>query len=174
MPLKKSGSSQNDKNSGKENIDSFKKTNLPDKESEFEYICKVYFHYNTVKKKQEYAIMLKTVKLFSTLNYILSVEAKKVKNSIDIAILGIKPETKYLNEANHAAIELFFNDLYGKHTINIIKQDGSINSAIFDFNVFKKNIVLLEEFLKERENNRKFCKFEVDKEKFTFSREGLS
>ena len=65
-----------------------------------------------------------------------------------------------------------FENLYGKYTINIIKQDGSINSAIVDFNIFKKSIKLINVFLPEKRNNREFIKFEIATKKFKYSNEG--
>jgi hypothetical protein len=71
----------------------------------------------------------------------------------------LRPRQTYFTEVAPAKSEVFFEDLYGEHTINIIKKDGSINSAIVDFNVFKKEIKILNEFLPPKKNNRKFFVF---------------
>ena len=70
-----------------------------------------------------------------------------------------------------ANAEIDFEELFGEYTVNIIKQDGSINSVIVNFNIFKKEIVIVKEFLPEKKNNSKFCTFEVDENKFTYSKE---
>ena len=149
------------------------KNSIPEKkDSEIEYICEVYFTTDLSKEKQLYCINLNTVRQFSNLNYEISVRAHKQKNSIDIAILGLKTKPDYINRSGSASYEVIYENLYGKHTINIIKQDGSINSAIVDFNIFKKEIELVDVFLPEKKNNRKFVKFKIAKEKFNYSNEG--
>ena len=172
MPLKKPKNVPKIPKTRDKTIDSAMDSVPRKKESEIEYVCKVYFHYNLKQNQQEYCINIHTIKEFSTLNYELTVKSNKSKNNIDIVLSGLKTNQTYISEVKPAEAKLYFKDLYGKHTVNIIKQDGSINSAIFDFNVFKKEIKLVEEFLPEKENNRKFCSFKVENEKFTFSREG--
>ena len=103
------------------------------------------------------------------LNYQLSVNGRKTKNVIDISMLGLKATNNYTNEPGPASGVLYFDELYGKHTINIIKQDGSINTAVLNFNIFKKSIELIEESVPEKENNSRFCTFRIADEKFTFA-----
>ena len=149
------------------------KDSVPEKkESGIEYICEAYFTTGISKEKQYYCICLNTVRQFSNLNYEISVNTVKQKNSIDIIILGLKTKPDYINNSGPAVCEVLFENLYGKHTINIIKQDGSINSAVIDFNVFKKKIELVEVFLPEKKNNREFVKFEISDDKFNYSTEG--
>ena len=102
------------------------------------------------------------------MNYGITTESKKGKKVIDISILGLTPRQTYFTEVGPAKSEVFFEDLYGEYTVNIIKKDGSINSAVMDFNVFKKDIKLVNEFLPPKKNNRKFCSFSVDTASFTF------
>ena len=149
------------------------KDSVPEKkESGIEYICEVYFTADISKEKQFYCICLNTTRQFSNLNYEISVNTIKQKNSIDIIILGLKTKLDYIKNTGSAVCEVLFENLYGKHTINIIKQDGSINSAVFDFNVFKKRIDLVEVFLPEKKNNREFVKFKIASDKFNYSTEG--
>jgi hypothetical protein len=146
------------------------KAAVPGKKSnEIEYICSVYFSYNPSKKNQSYAIEIETTRLFSVLNYNLSIDGKKTKNIIDVNLLGLKATNSYTNEAGPASKVIYFDELYGNNTINIIKQDGSINSAVFNFNVFKKSIELVEEYLPGKKNISRFCAFYVAEEKFTFA-----
>ena len=102
------------------------------------------------------------------MSYSITTQSKKDKKTIDISILGITPKQTYFTQPGPAKNDVFFEDLYGEYTINIIKKDGSINSAVIDFNVFKKDIKLINEFLPPKKNNRKFCAFSIDKENFTF------
>jgi hypothetical protein len=143
------------------------------KESEIEYNCFLFFHKDTKTAKQKYAIIIDTVKQFTALNYELTVLAKKNKNVIDISILGLKNLDNYRTEVKPASAEIYFDDLFGKITVNVIKQDGSINSGLYEVNVYKKHMELIEEFLPPKKNNRKFCSFFVDKKRFSFEKEGL-
>ncbi len=169
MPLKKPKSRPDITGSGKKKQEKKKEAVASKKSSEIEYKCSVYFSYNPSKKTQNYAIELETSKLFSVLNYNISVSSKKTKNVIDINVLGLKATNNYTNEAGPAVSVIYLEELYGNHTINIIKQDGAVNSAVFNFNVFKKSIELVEEFIPTPKNKNSFCTFEVAEEKFRFA-----
>lgn len=153
------------------NIDRLKKTTLAKKKSEIEFNCKIYFHCDGNKAIQKYRLEIETIKLFSFLNYKLAAQARKEKKTIDISLLGLSALNDYVAKVQPATIEIDFEDLFGEYTINIIKQDGSINSAVVNFNIFKKEIELIKEFLPEKKNNSKYCTFEIDKDSFTFSKE---
>lgn len=168
MPLKKPISFPKIAKARQQTIDKFKKAVPMKKESELEYNCKISFKFNPSKKIQQYKFTLETEKLFSNLSYGITTESKKEKKVIDISILGLSPKQTYFTEAAPATSEIFFEDLYGEYTVNVIKKDGSINAAKIHFNVFKKEIRLIEEFLPPKKNNRKFCAFSVDQENFTF------
>lgn len=152
----------------KKTTESLKNTIPSEKTGSVEYICKAYYNFDKSLGKQTCNISLETVKEFTVLNYVLSTDVKKIKNMIDISILGLNTQQSYYTVVSPAKAELFFEELFGKHTINIIKQDGSINSAVFDFNIYKKEIKLVEEFLPKKKNNKKFCSFEVSEKDFTF------
>ncbi len=168
MPLKKPKSVPKIAKARKKTIDKLKEGIPVEKEWENEYNCKIAFKFNLLKKVQQYAFTLETEKLFSSMNYGITTESKKNKKVIDISILGLTPKQTYFTQVGPAVSEVLFDDLYGEFTLNIIKKDGSINSAVVDFNVFKKEIKLLQEFLPPKKNNRKFCSFVVDQENFTF------
>jgi hypothetical protein len=168
MPLKKPKSVPKIAKARRQTIDKLKEAVPLKKESELEYNCKITFRFNPLKKVQQYSFALETAKLFSSMNYGITIESKKDKKVIDISILGLSPRQTYFTEPGPAKSEVFFEDLYGEYTINIIKKDGSINSAVIDFNVFKKDIKLLNEFLPPKKNNRKFCSFKIDQSNFTF------
>jgi hypothetical protein len=153
------------------NIDKLKKATPAKKKTEIEFNCKIYFHKDGVKGKQKYRFQLETLKIFSFLNYKITAQARKAKKVIDISLLGLTALNDYMAKVQPANVEIDFEDLFGEFTINIIKQDGSINSAIVDFNVFKKEILIVKEFLPEKKNNSKFCTFEVDEDNFTYSKE---
>lgn len=168
MPLKKPKSVPKIAKARKKTIDKLKEAVPVKKESEIEYNCKISFRFNPLKKVQQYSFMLETEKQFSSMNYGITTQSKKNKKIIDISILGLTPKQTYFTQVGPAVSEVFFEDLYGEHTINIIKKDGSINSVVIDFNVFKKEIKLLNEFLPPKKNNRKFCAFSIDTTNFTF------
>lgn len=153
------------------NIDKLKKATPAKKKSEIEFNCKIYFHKEGSSGKQKYRFEIETMKIFSFLNYKISAQARKERKVIDISLLGLTALNDYVAKVQPANVEIDFDDLFGEYTVNIIKQDGSINSAIINFNIFKKEIAIVEEFLPEKKNNSKFCTFEVDQESFTYSKE---
>lgn len=169
MPTKKSKSGTEIPGSANKIPEKNKETVSAKKRGEIEYKCRAYFAYNSSKKTQNYAIEIETTKLFSVLNYNISLSSSKTKNNIDINVLGLKATNNYTNEPGPAVNIIYFEELYGDHTINIIKQDGSVNSAVFNFNVFKKSIEMVKEFVPSQKNNSRFCTFEVAEEKFRFA-----
>lgn len=152
-------------------IDKLKKTSPAKKKTEIEFNCKIYFHKDGINGKQKYRFCVETMKIFSFLNYKITAQSRKEKKTIDISLLGLTAMNDYLAKVQPATIEIDFEDLFGEYTINVIKQDGSINSALVNFNIYKKEIELVKEFLPEKKNNSKFCTFEIDKELFTYSKE---
>jgi len=152
----------------KKTIARIKQSNPQKKDSLVEYVVNVSFKYDPALKKQFSVISLSTVKLFTSLSYEISADVQKGKNSIDISILGLNTRQSYYVSPNPATTELLFEDLFGKYTLNVIKQDGSINSAMFDFNIYKKEIKLSEISLPKKKNNRIFTRFEVTTESFSF------
>ncbi|MEO8232602.1 MAG: hypothetical protein ABI638_09980, partial [Ignavibacteriota bacterium] len=143
------------------NIDKLKKATPAKKKTEIEFNCKIYFHKDGLNGKQKYRFEVETSKIFSFLNYKLTAQARKEKKTIDISLLGLTALNDYMAKAQPANIEIDFEELFGEYTVNIMKQDGSINSALVNFNIFKKEILLVKEFLPEKKNNSKFCTFEI-------------
>lgn len=153
------------------NIDKLKKATPSKKKTEIEFNCRIFFHKDSSNGKQKYRFEIETLKIFSFLNYKISALAKKEKKVIDISLMGLTALNDYVAKVQPASVEIDFEDLFGEITVNIIKQDGSINSAIINFNIFKKEIEIVKEFLPEKKNNSKFCTFEIDNSSFTYSRE---
>ncbi|MFA4923357.1 MAG: hypothetical protein WC557_04110 [Ignavibacteriaceae bacterium] len=152
----------------KKTVTRIKQATPQKKDSLVEYVVNVFFKYDPALKKQFSVVTLSTVKLFTSLSYEISVDVQKGKNSIDISILGLNTRQSYYVSPNPATTELLFENLFGKYTVNVIKQDGSINSAIFDFNIYKKTIKLSEINLPKKKNNRVFTRFEVATGSFSF------
>ncbi len=152
----------------KKTLARIKQSSPQKKDSLVEYIVNVFFKYDPALKKQFSVISLSTVKLFTSLSYEISVDVQKGKNSIDISILGLNTRQSYYVSPNPATTELLFENLFGKYTVNVIKQDGSINSAMFDFNIYKKEIKLSEISLPKKKNNRIFTRFDIATESFSF------
>lgn len=171
MALKKPKDVPKIPKSREKTIDKLKKAIPKKKKEEIEFNCKIYFFYDSTYKKQKYRFQLETLKIFSALNYKISTQFRKEKNEIDISVLGLTAQNDYLVKAQPATAEIDFEDLFGEYTVNVIKQDGSINSAILNFNIYKKEIELIREFLPAKKNNGKFCTFEIDKSLHSFSNE---
>ena len=63
--------------------------------------------------------------------------------------------------------KLLFQDLVGDYIINVVKQDGAINTGEYHFNFYKRNSID-KAIQTKKKNNRLFCKFEVAEEDFSF------
>ncbi len=137
----------------------------PDK---VEYICKALFYYDDLVNKQYISLAIETVVEFTAFTYELTVETVKDKEQLYLVIMGLQAKPNYAPKVQPARKDTLFEDLIGDITINVVKQDGSINSAIYNFNNVEKKITLIKEFLPEKENNRLFCKFKVSEEEFSF------
>lgn len=137
----------------------------PDK---IEYVCKVFYNYDPTSKKQLYTFAIETVAEFTSFLYEVSVEAVKEKNTITFFLMGLRALTNMAPKIQPARSEVSFEDLIGEYTINLVKQDGAINQAKYSFNIFLKEIKLLESVKPPKKNNRWFARFEVSEEEFTF------
>lgn len=148
---------------------------LPDsgsqKNPETEFICRIYFHNDKASRSQKYRFNLETSKQFSTLNYEISCKAVKSKKNIEIRILGLKAKNDYISHVQPASANIDFEDLYGEFNISIIKKDGTVNSALVNFNIFKKEIKLIKTFNPDENSKKIFCKIEVDESLNSFSKE---
>jgi hypothetical protein len=140
-------------------------TKKPDK---LEYICKAFYKYDDTVKKQYSVFALETVAEFTSFSYEVSVEIFKEKNTINLVIMGLKAKLNSVPQIMPARKEILFEDLIGDFLVNVVKQDGAINSAEFHLNIYKKEILLKKEFKPKKKNNRLFCKFKVVEEDFSF------
>ncbi len=170
MPLKQPKSIPKLPKTRKKTIDALKKSTPLKKKGEVEYVINFYFKYDKVQGKQFYVVRINTVKEFSNLNYGIAVDVRKKKEVIDISLLGLNMRQSYLVNPQPAFTDLMFEDLYGQFQVNLIKQDGSINTADVDFNVFKKEIKIVKDFVPAKKNNGRFCTFMVDENSFTFEK----
>lgn len=168
MPLRKQDELPKLPKTRKKTIDKVKSATPTFKKDEVEYHLSVFYKYDAILKKQFYVLSIKTIKEFSNLAYEISVDVRKEKDVIDISLLGLNTKQSYFVQPSPAITDLYFEDLFGKFTVNLIKQDGSINSGIYEFNVYKKEVTLLEEFMPIKKNNRKFCTFGLTPELNTF------
>ena len=137
----------------------------PDK---IEYICKAFFNYNETIRKQFCVFAIETVVEFTSFSYEVSVDLIQEKNVVNFILMGLKAKTNVVPQVQPARTELLFQDLVGDYIVNVVKQDGAINTGEFHFNIYKKEILLLKEYKPKKKNNRLFCKFKVDEEDFTF------
>lgn len=153
----------------KKNIEAAKAAIPQKKEDKIEYVCLAAFRYDETLRKQYCMFRIQTVVQFTSFAYEISVDSQIIKNEIDLTILGLQTKSNYLPKVEPAFADVLFEDLIGEYTINVIKQDGSINSAVYNFNIFKKEIKLVKTFMPEKENNRLFCEFHVAEDLFSFS-----
>jgi hypothetical protein len=139
------------------------------KDDKIEFICKALFRYDKKLKRQFLILSVETIVEFTSFAYELSVEIVKNKRIINLVVMGIKAQTNIIPEIKPAGKDFMFDDLVGEYTVNVLKQDGCINSAVFNYNIYNRTIDLVKEFIPEKQNNRLFCKFEVAENEFTFA-----
>jgi hypothetical protein len=137
----------------------------PDK---LEYICKAFYKYDTVEKKQFYVFTVETVVEFTSFAYEISIDVIKEKNIINLILVGLKAKTNVVPLVQPARTDILFQDLIGDYTVNVVKQDGAINTGEYHFNIFKKEILLAKQYKPKKKNNRLFCTFEVAEDEFSF------
>jgi hypothetical protein len=137
----------------------------PDK---LEYLCKAYYKFDQSVKKQYYVFAVETVAEFTSFSYEVSIEVIKEKNVIDLILMGLKAKTNVVPIVQPARTELLFEDLIGDYTVNVVKQDGALNTGEFHFNIYKKEILLIRQYKPKKKNNRLFCTFEVAEDEFSF------
>ena len=137
----------------------------PDK---LEYICKAFYKYDEKVGRQYYVFAIETVVEFTSFAYEISVEVIKEKNVLNFILMGLKAKTNVVPQIQPARTEIYFEDLIGDYIVNVVKQDGAINTGEYHFNIFKKEIILTNQYKSKKKNNRFFCKFEVAEDEFTF------
>jgi len=137
----------------------------PDK---LEYVCKAYYKYDSRFIKQYVAFLIETVVEFTSYAYEISVDIIKEKNEINLIIMGLKAKMNSVPQIMPAQNESLFEDLFGDYTLNVVKQDGAINSADININPLERKITLNKTFFPKKKNNRHFCDFIIDESQFTF------
>ena len=140
-------------------------TKKPDK---LEYVCKAFYKYDEKVGRQYYVFAIETIVEFTSFAYEVTVEVIKERNVLNFILMGLKAQTNAVPQIQPARTELYFEDLIGDYTINVVKQDGAINTGEYHFNIFKREIILTKQYKPKKKNNRLFCKFEVAEDEFTF------
>ena len=144
-------------------------TAIPSKKPDkLEYYCKVFFKYDPQIKKQYEVFAIETVVEFTSFAYEISVEVIKEKHVINLVVMGLKAIMDSVPQIMPARNEILFEELYGDYTVNVVKQDGAINTGEFSFNLFKKEIILNKQYKPKKKNNRLFCEFQIAQDEFTF------
>ncbi len=141
-------------------------TKKPDK---IEYLCKAFYKYDDIAGKQYCVFAVETIVEFTSFSYEVSIDVIKEKNIFNFVLMGLKAKTNVVPLVQPARTELCFQDLVGDYVVNVVKQDGAVNTGEFHFNIYKKEILLTKQYKPKKKNNRLFCQFEVAEEEFTFS-----
>jgi hypothetical protein len=141
-------------------------TKKPDK---IEYLCKAFYKYDDVARIQYCTFAIETLVEFTSFAYEVSVETLHEKNEINFILMGLKAKMNVVPLVQPARTELLFKNLVGDYIVNVVKQDGAINTAEYHFNIYKKEILLTKQYKQKKKNNRLFCKFEVAEKEFSFS-----
>ncbi len=169
MPLRKPTESLHIPSTRKKNIEVFKNTTPQQKPPKIEYNCYLFFNYDKSVNKQFLSLKIESVLSFSSFNYEISTELQRKGSNIDIGILGLTTQVNNAPIETKASKIINFDDLFGELTINIIKYDGCENSCKIKFNLYEKNIEIIETKVTEKTNNRIFCNFVIAKNLNTFS-----
>lgn len=130
----------------------------PDK---LEYVCNASFKFDDSSQSVVPTITIETIAEFTSFSYEITMDIVREKREIFIILMGLRAKTNVVPTVQPAIAELPFEDLIGEYDVSIVKQDGAINTAVFKFNSFTKEIELLKEFLPPKKNNRLFTKFTV-------------
>lgn len=169
MPLRKPTDSLRVPNARKKNIEVFKNTIPQQKPPKIEYNCFFFFNYDKTERKQFLSLKIESVLSFSSFSYEISTELQRKGSSVDIGILGLTTQVNNAPLETKASKIINFDDLFGELTINIIKYDGCENTCKIKFNLYEKNIEIIETSVTEKTNNRIFCNFIIAKYLNTFS-----
>jgi hypothetical protein len=137
----------------------------PDK---LEYVCKAFYKYDESVGKQYCVFVIETVVEFTSFSYEVSVDILHEKNEFNFILMGLKAKTNVIPLIQPARTEILFEDLVGDYIVNVVKQDGAINTGEYHFNIFKKEILLTKQYKPKKKNNRRFCTFAVAEEEFSF------
>ncbi len=138
------------------------------KSDKLEYLCKAFYKYDESVHKQFCVFAIETIVEFTSFSYEVTIEVVKKKNVLNFILMGLKAKTNVVPLVQPAKTELLFEDLVGDYVVNVVKQDGAINTGEFHFNIYKKEILLTKQYKTKKKNNRLFCKFEVAEEDFSF------
>ena len=109
----------------------------PDK---LEYYCKAFYKYDGKKNQQYLVFAIETAVEFTAFAYEISVEVIKEKNVINLVVMGLKAKMDSVPQVMPARNEILFDVLFGDHIVNVVKQDGAINTGEFHFNIYKKQM----------------------------------
>jgi hypothetical protein len=137
----------------------------PDK---LEYVCKAFYKYDESVGKQYCVFVIETVVEFTSFSYEVSVDILHEKNEFNFILMGLKAKTNVIPLVQPARTEILFEELVGDYIVNVVKQDGAINTGEYHFNIFKKEILLTKQYKPKKKNNRRFCTFAVAEEEFSF------
>jgi hypothetical protein len=173
MPLRKPKDLPQLPNTRKKSIEEFKNTIPAPKPDKIEYIIYFYFDYDHIQKKHYLAIKLESSISFSAFNYEISTDIFRKSNLIEVGILGLTTKINNAPLETKATTVIKLPDEVGEISVNIIKYDGCENSCNIKFNLYEKNIQILNTQVVEKQNNRLFCKFEVNPKLNNFSNELL-
>lgn len=147
---------------------------IPEKKPDkLEYVCKAFFQFDEKLKKQNYVFAIETIVEFTSFAYEVSVEVIKEKNVINFILMGLKAKTNVVPQVLPARTEICFEDLIGDYIVNVVKQDGAINTGEYHFNIYKKEIILTKQYKPKKKNNRLFCEFVVAEDEFSFPEKNI-
>lgn len=141
------------------------------KKGKVDYICSAYYYYDNAQKKTFSVFRLETSVFFSSFIYEISAEKLEREGKNYIVLYGISAKSNSAPVPSPAYVDFIFDIPQSDYEINIVKQDGCINSAVFQFDFENRNIELLSKSIPKKKNNRLFCDFKVDTDKFSFSPE---
>ncbi|MBN1301763.1 MAG: hypothetical protein JW995_11165 [Melioribacteraceae bacterium] len=143
---------------------------IPEKKPDkLEYKCRAFFRYDKALREQKFVFRIETIAEFTSFAYEIAVDDLREKREFFFVLMGLKAKPNIIPLVQSAYTDLEYKDLVGEYKVNVVKQDGAINSAVFKFNLFSKEIILVDQFIPKKKNNRLFCEFGTAEELYAFS-----
>ncbi|MEO8167686.1 MAG: hypothetical protein ABI623_05515 [bacterium] len=111
------------------------------KTNEFEYRLTIAPHVNERRQIPTVLITIETMKAFASFRYELSVQEKRNGKKILYTILGLKTPQLSLPASGTAQFIQEYDDLKGKHTIEVESLDGTTNEFTVNFTQKKMKVL---------------------------------
>ncbi len=112
------------------------------KQHEYQYTLNIFPYFDEKKKREVIRFVVQTVRIFVHFRYEILLSNSIKDNIIQLNIEGLHVPTILLPESGPAVGIIDYENLYGTYTLNVTKQNGSLNT--FTLNIDYNNTVTIE------------------------------